>query len=108
MLEPIFTEEEEERGMTLPGVQDLLNEKVGSLSTFQTIPKCAQKILLESARGEDSPLVKKILDAVDTVSALRKNVNLTYHMFFNRPILPTCHQLTKCLHILWHPLKLRR
>ena len=51
VLEPIFTEEEEERGMTIPGVQDLLNEKVGSLSTFQTLPKCAQKILLEAGTG---------------------------------------------------------
>ena len=100
MLEPLCTEEEEERGMTIPGVQDLLNERVGSLSTFQQNPKSLQKIGLEAALGEDSPLVKKILDAVDTVSALRKNVKLTYHMFFNRPILPTCHQLTTCLHIL--------
>ena len=56
--------------MTLSGVQDVLNERVGSLSIFQQHPKCAQKILLESALGEDSPLVNKILDAINTVSAV--------------------------------------
>ena len=67
MLQPIFTEEE---GRTISGVQDLLNEEVGSVSAFQQYPKRLQKSGLEAALGEDSPLVNKILDAINTVSAV--------------------------------------
>ena len=56
--------------MTISGVQDLLNERVGSVSEFQQSAKRLQKLGLESALGEDSPLVNKILDAINTVSAL--------------------------------------
>ena len=39
------------------------------MSTFQQNPKSLQKIGLEAALGEDSPLVNKILDAIETVNA---------------------------------------
>ena len=74
---------------------------------FCLLSERMQRAILRDVLGDASELVGEVLESIRGVSLLT-NVNLTYHRFFNRPILPTCHQLTNCLHILWHPLNLRR